>query len=116
MVLIALLVISCDQISEPSALELAERQAEHAALLAEVDARWLSEREIARGEQDHGFLVPTQCEATIARIEARDEVLVQAWLLATGTDSENRREIYDLWEQRIDLLKELDRELDQGCR
>ena len=103
-------MVGCGQFSSPSALEFSERQHEFQALSNEIDEYWISERET----QDHGFRIPETCEETLTQAQAQDEVLANALLLAALDD--NQQEVYDLLGKRIDLLKELDRDLKEGCR
>ena len=110
-----LMVVSCDQVSGPSALDVAERQSEYEALAEEIDQRWLSEREIARREQDHGLLVPKACEETLSKAIARDETVANALFLASLDEDGGLREVHELLGERIELLRELDRDMQQSC-
>ena len=102
--------------SGPNALGIAERQATYASLFAEIDGYWhFDERQPAPGTVSVGFRVPDECKETLAKAIARDEVLANALLVAVVKD-DAWEEIYDVWGKRIILLKELDRDMKQGCK
>lgn len=111
-----ILVLACSVgASEPSALDVAERQAEWEALAASLDEYWLSEREMATGEQLDGFLVPQACEQRLARAQQDDDILVNALVLAAVAEPPATDDIYDLWGRRVALLEGLDSALKGGC-
>ena len=103
-------------VGDPSALDLAERRDELTSLAEEIDQRWLSEKEIASGTQDDGFLVPIECESTLSEAQDRERVLDDAMFLALLKEDGADREVYDLLGKKIELLKELDEDLEQGCK
>lgn len=116
--LVALLAIACGQISGPSALDITERTAEYKALAEDFNDQWLLERRIwvtwATAQVDRDFRIPETCKETLTQAQERHKVLNDAMLLA-GLDG-NRREAYNLLGKQTALLRELDRDLKQGCR
>ncbi len=114
LLLLAPIVSACDQLSEPSALDVAERQAEYEALSEEFDDYWFLEGKTgAEARFEHGFKVPEACDETIAEAQAREAILDNAMFLAIVDD--DRGEVYDLWGQKIELLQQLDSSMKQGC-
>ena len=118
--LIALTAISCNlaengerpsKNSGPSALGVAEREAEHLALKEAFDQNWL----LDEGRLSTGMRIPAACKDTMAQATGRDQVLIDAMFTAALHD-EDLQEFYDLWGKRIILLKELDRDMRRGCR
>ena len=105
---------SSKQGSGPSALGVAERQAEYTTLFKEFDDRWLLER---RGpfKDPQGMRIPEACGETVTQARDRDDVLANALILAAIEDK-GFKELYDLWGKRIELLKELNRKVKQDCR
>ena len=99
--------------SHDATAAVAALKARHTALWEDLDSRWLFDRPHPL-KDPHGVPLPEACTGVDGGVGAfvrEDSVLYHAVI-----QEQEMSNLWGIWGQRIELLEDLDRQLQTGCR